>query len=55
MKNFKNIIFLTAFIICGIICLPCQLKAAAAAAENENFAKLNNDLQLLIDDNKNGV
>ena len=55
MKNFKNIIFLTAFIICGIICLPCQLKASAAAAENENFAKLNTDLQLLIDDNKNGV
>ena len=55
MKNFKNIIFLTAFIICGIICLPCQLKAAAAAAENENFAKLKNDLQLLIDDDKNGV
>ena len=55
MKNFKNIIFLTAFIICGIICLPCQLKASAAAAENENFAKLNNDLQLLIDDDKNGV
>lgn len=55
MKNFKNIIFLTAFIICGIICLPCQLKAFAAAAENENFAKLNIDLQLLIDDDKNGV
>lgn len=55
MKNFKNIIFLTAFIICGIICLPCQLKASAEVAENENFAKLNNDLQLLIDDNKNGV
>ena len=55
MKNFKNIIFLTAFIICGIICFPCQLKAFAAAAENENFAKLNNDLQSLIDDNKNGV
>lgn len=55
MKNFKNIIFLTAFIICGIICLPCQLKASAEAAENENFAKLNNDLQLLIDDDKNGV
>ncbi len=55
MKNFKNIIFLTAFIICGIICLPCQLKAFATAAENENFARLNNDLQLLIDDNKNGV
>ena len=55
MKNFKNIILLTAFIICGIICLPCQLKASAAAAENENFAKLNTDLQLLIDDNKNGV
>lgn len=55
MKNFKNIIFLTAFIICGIICLPCQLKAFAKAAENENFAKLNNDLQLLIDDNKNSM
>lgn len=55
MKNFKNIIFLTAFIICGIICLSCQLKASADAAENENFAKLNTDLQLLIDDNKNGV
>lgn len=55
MKNFKNIILLTAFIICGIICLPCQLKAFATAAENENFARLNNDLQLLIDDNKNGV
>lgn len=55
MKNFKNIILLTAFIIYGIICLPCQLKAFAVAAENENFAKLNNDLQLLIDDNKNGV
>ena len=55
MKNFKNIIFLTAFIICGIICLPCQLKASAEVAENENFAKLNNDLQLLIDDDKNGV
>ena len=47
MKIFKNIIFLTAFIICGIICLPCQLKAFAAAAENENFARLNTDLQLL--------
>ena len=55
MKNFKNIILLTAFIICGIICLPCQLKASAAATENENFAKLNNDLELLIVDNKNGV
>lgn len=55
MKNFKNIIFLTAFIICCIICLPYQLKASAAAAENENFSKLNTDLQLLIDDNKNGV
>lgn len=55
MKNFKNIIFLTAFIICGIICFSCQLNAFAAAAENENFAKLNTDLQLLIDDNKNGV
>lgn len=55
MKNFKKIILLTAFIICGIICLPCQLKASAAAAENENFARLNTDLQLLIDDNKNGV
>ena len=55
MKKFKNIIFLTAFIICGIICLPCQLKAFAAAAENENFARLNNVLQLLIDDNKNGM
>lgn len=55
MKNFKNIIFLTAFIICGIICLPSQLKASVAAAENENLAKLNTDLQLLIDDNKNGV
>lgn len=55
MKNFKNIIFLTAFIICGIICYSCQLKASAAAAENENFSKLNTDLQLLIDDNKNGV
>lgn len=55
MKNFKNIIFLTAFIICGIICLPCQLNASATAAENENFARLNTDLQLLIDDNKNGV
>lgn len=55
MKNFKNIILLTAFIICGIICFSCQLKASAAAAENENFAKLNTDLQLLIDDNKNGV
>ena len=55
MENFKNIIFLTAFIICGIICLPCQLKASAEAAENENFAKLNTDLQLLIDDNKNDV
>ena len=55
MKNFKNIIFLTAFIICGIICFSCQLKASAAAAENENFSKLNTDLQLLIDDNKNGV
>ena len=55
MKNFKNIILLTAFIIYGIICMPCQLKASAAAAENENFAKLNTDLQLLIDDEKNGV
>lgn len=55
MKNFKNIIFLTAFIICGIICFSCQLKASAAAAENENLARLNTDLQLLIDDNKNGV
>ena len=55
MKNLKNIIFLTAFIICGIICFPCQLKAFAAAAENENFARLNTDLQLLIDDDKNGV
>lgn len=45
MKNFKNIIFLTAFIICGIICIPCQLKASAEAAENENFTKLNTDLQ----------
>ncbi len=44
MKNFKNIIFLTAFIICGIICLTCQLNAFAAAAESENFAKLNTDL-----------